>query len=161
MFAEITAAVTAVTQAAKLLGDLPGDHKSKEVIAKLQNGVIDLQGKVYGLQAKHYETAEKLRETEQKLAAVENWGSESSRYALTELAPGIFVYALRPDQAAGEPPHYLCPHCFQQRKKAILHHPTADKSNFVCDGCAFDIRPAKANHPHAQAVPMRPSWRAF
>ena len=150
MIPEFTAAISAITalgQAAKSVGgvlETTSDFKAKEVITKLQNGVLDLQTKVYAAQAKYQELADIKLQVEQKLIAYEKWDSESARYQLTELTPGIFVYMLKPEKAAGEPIHYLCPHCFQQHKKAILHHPSADHTNYVCDGCEFDVRPVPA-----------------
>ena len=160
MIAEFTAAIAAVSQTAKLIGtvlETTSDTKSKQAIAGLQNGILDLQAKVYAAQAKYQELAEINRETEHKLKAYEKWDSESARYQLAELVPGIFVYALKPEQAHGEPVHYLCPHCFQQRKKAILHRPAADYTNYVCDGCKFDVRPANTPHPMIVSVPRHRS----
>lgn len=154
MIPEFTAAITAVTalgEAAKTVGGIlqtNSDFKAKEVITNLQNGVLELQAKVYAAQAKYHEL-------EQKLAVYEKWDSEASRYRLTELAPGIAVYALQPDQANGEPIHYICPNCFQNRKKSILHRPAVDRTNYVCDACEFDARPVETRLPMPSTVRMR------
>ena len=143
MIPEFTAAVTAATHATKLIASVletVHDTKSKQAIFNLQNGVLDLQAKLYAAQAKYQELADIKRETEQKLIAYEKWDSEAARYKLTELVAGICVYVLQPDQARGEPIHYLCPNCFQQHKKSILHHPGAGYANYICDCCKFDVR---------------------
>ena len=143
-FTAATAAITAVGQAAKLIGtvvETSSDLKSKQAIAGLQNGILDLQAKVFAAQVKYQELADEKRETEQKLRALENWESEAARYRLTALVPGILVYEMKPDQSRGEPSHYICPQCFERKRKSILHHPSADDSNYFCHECRFNIDP--------------------
>lgn len=155
MIPEFTAAVSAATNATKLVASVleaVHDTKSKQIITNLQNGVLDLQAKVYAAQAKYQELAEVKLQIEQKLKDYEKWDSESARYQLVALADHIFVRALKPDQANGEPEHYLCPNCFEQHKKSILHRPSAGHTNYVCDICSFDARPVRPNHLPMAAV---------
>ena len=155
MITELTAVAAATTQTIKLIAGLADsihDAKMKEAVSHLQAGIIDLQGKLFGAQAQFYELVEARQTAEQKLLAYEKWDAEAARYELKELVAGIPVYALKPDQANGEPPHFICPHCFQQRKKAILHRPAADQTNYICDGCTFNVRPANTPMPTIQMV---------
>jgi hypothetical protein len=160
MIPEITAAVAAAAQTIKVVGglmDTVHDAKTKEAISHLQNSIVDLQAKLFVAQAKMYELADGKREAEQKLATQKKWETEASRYALTELAPQIHVYALKPEKAKGEPSHYLCPNCFQEPKKSILQHPSAGNTNFICHACKFQARPVQPAMP--QSVPRsRSRW---
>jgi hypothetical protein len=163
MIPEFTAAIALVGQAIKTAGtvvETTSDHKTKEAIAGLQNGILDLQAKVYAAQAKYQELADAKREAEEKLRAIEKWESEAARYQLTELAPGILVYALRTDQLRGEPIHYICPHCFERKQKSILQRPSTDHTNYVCHECKFDAHPTPAPSPRF-SVGTRRSSRDF
>jgi hypothetical protein len=148
MIPEFTAAIALVGQAIKTAGNVvatTSDLKTKEAIASLQNGILDLQAKVFAAQAKYQELADAKREAEEKLRESEKWESEAARYQLTDLAQGISVYALKPDQMRGESMHFICPHCFQRKQKSILQRPSTDRSNYVCHECKFDANPADAS----------------
>ncbi len=150
MIAELTTVLAATTQSIKLIAGLADsihDAKMKEAVSHLQAGIIDLQGKLFGAQAQFYELTEAKQQAEQKLLAYEKWETEAARYQLTELVHNIFVYSLKPEQAGGEPIHALCPHCFQQRKKSILHRSSAGSSGYLCDGCQFKVFPEQPQRP--------------
>src|ERR1041385_7382216 len=122
MLAEISATWTALNTAAKAAATAlktVEDVKAKEAIADIQNSLIDVQTKLLAAQAQYEALAEVKRQLEQKIVDYEKWDSESARYKLQEVATGIFVYALNPDYASGEPMHWLCPNCFQLRQKSI------------------------------------------
>jgi len=93
---------------------------------------------------------------EAKLVAYQEWDSEAARYHLVELVDGIFVYALKPEQQAGEPAHYLCPHCFGEKRRSILQRPGADHTNYVCHACKLDIRPKPTPMPFIATSRFRP-----
>ena len=137
MIPEFTAAVTAATHATKLIASVletVHDTKSKQVVLNLQNGVLDLQSKLYAAQAKYQELADIKREAEQKLIEYEQWDSEAARYELKEIATGIFVRSLKPNDSRSEPQHWLCPNCFEHRKKSILVRPHVDHLNYGSSG---------------------------
>lgn len=160
MIPEIAGALSATYNAAKMAGGLLNLSKEanvQQIVIDLNGSILELQGKVLGVQTKYEELAAAKQLLEAKLGEYQRWDAEAMRYQLFELAPGMLVYALNPERAFGEPPHYLCPNCFQQRKKAILHHPSADHANYVCDSCKFDVRPTKAPTPMVFSVRTRSS----
>lgn len=81
------------------------------------------------------------RDVENKLKEYEQWDSESTRYELKELATGILVYSLKPNDPRGEPTHFLCPNCFHKRQKSIMVKPAVDNLNYRCHACGFDVIP--------------------
>ncbi|MDP2808678.1 MAG: hypothetical protein Q8O34_00850 [Rhodocyclaceae bacterium] len=71
--------------------------------------------------------AERLREAEdavrrahEDLARREDWATEAARYRLLAVGDHAHAYALKPEAAGEEPPHYLCQSCYQDQKKLIL-----------------------------------------
>ena len=64
--------------------------------------------------------ANKIRELERHIREYENWESEKARYNLVENG-GCFVYKLCEDpMQRGEPLHYICPRCYENKTKSIL-----------------------------------------
>jgi len=144
MIAEISAAWTAINTAAKAAASAfktVEDVKTKEAIANIQNSLIDIQAQLLATQSKYEDLTEVKRQLEQKIMEYENWDSDAARYELKEVAAGIFVYALKKDQAQGEPVHWLCPNCFQQRQKSILSKPGVDRLDYKCHRCSFEAVP--------------------
>jgi rubrerythrin len=56
----------------------------------------------------------------QELSRMKSWEAEEGRYQLRAIYEGSFAYALKTEANNGEPPHWLCPTCFQQRKKSVM-----------------------------------------
>ena len=82
----------------------------------------------------------------EKLREYERWDTEKSKYVLRNVADGYFVMERNPCiHSDGEPPHWACQPCFDQRKKRVLQGNTwIDASNetlqtWVCPTCRFSI----------------------
>lgn len=148
MLPEIAAALSSATHATKIvrgLSKLSRDSEINVAVIDLQQTILELQSKIIEIQAKYDELAASKEEVAAKLTRYEDWERQAARYQLHELVQGIFVYTLKPGQEMGEPAHYLCPNCFQDRQRSILHKPSASHTNHVCDRCKFDARPATAS----------------
>lgn len=63
-----------------------------------------------------------MRQAHEQLARREDWAAEAARYRLTTVGDHAYAYALKPEAALDEPPHYLCQPCYSQRKKSILQY---------------------------------------
>ena len=150
MIAEISAAWAATTSASKAITGILStvqNVETKKAIAAVQDTLIDVQGKLLAVQTQYEALADAKRDIEQKLAEYARWEFEAARYKLEQIVPGIFVYSLKPDDATGEPPHWLCPNCFQEQKKSILSKPNIDHMNYKCHRCPFDIIPTSYEYP--------------
>ena len=75
------------------------------------------------------------------IAGFETWDAEKQRYELKPIGTqGVFAYSLKPEHENGEPPHWICPDCYQDRKKSILQ--TVIKTPgmarvAICQRCKF------------------------
>jgi hypothetical protein len=154
MLAEIVAIGTGIANTAKALKgllDTVQDVKTREQIRGIQDDLIGLQTNLLAVQAQYQALAEAKSDVEKKLVAYENWDAEAARYQLQEVASGIFVYVLKPENAGSEPIHWLCPNCFQRREKSILTKPTVDHLNYKCHRCSFDVGTKTAYSPRSDA----------
>jgi hypothetical protein len=144
MLAEITAAWTAIKAASegiKALLNTVTNAETKKAISGIQDSLLEVQAKLLAAQAEYQTLTEVKHDLERKLVEHEKWDAEKARYRLQEVAGGTFVYVLKPENADGEPIHWLCPNCFQRREKSILTKPTVDNLNYKCHRCSFDVQP--------------------
>lgn len=90
--------------------------------AELLRLVTDTQSKLFLVQADYAAAASRIRDLESDVVRLEEWQQEKDRYALHELAPGTFVYRVKPAMQGTEPVHDLCPACYQKGVKGILNN---------------------------------------
>ncbi len=124
-FSVVTAAMSALTTAKTLGQTLVGlrdFNESAAVVAQLngellraQESLFSLSGQLNELQQENFRTAQELRDLRERL-------TDRARYALHDIANGVFVYRSNGLTAEGdrEPVHYLCQPCFDKGTKAVL-----------------------------------------
>ena len=141
--------IAAALGSIKLLGDLVKSAVAardaqafKERLAPLQQAVIDAQGSMMDMQQEHSALIGRVRDLEAEIVQLKEWASERERYALTELEPGSFAYALKREASAGEPAHMLCAHCYQRREKVLLQGINSSILGwiFTCPACKTEVR---------------------
>ncbi len=85
-----------------------------------QRTVMELITQIVAAHAAQSELVERIHALEQDIKRFETWKAIEDRYRLQKLPPGVHVYELKPEVAAGEPHHYICQKCYQNRKRSIL-----------------------------------------
>lgn len=68
--------------------------------------------------------------------------TEKDRYELKKVATGAFAYVLKESMANGQPPHWICTQCYQNRKKSFLQIATTAperKVFYKCSVCSSTI----------------------
>jgi hypothetical protein len=100
--------------------DIAKGLKDIDDTARRNAAVIELQEKILSAQQAQSALVEHIRELEHKVVGFENWEAQKKRYALTDFGGNTFAYVLKQEAANGEPPHRLCPNCYEKRQKAIL-----------------------------------------
>lgn len=148
----VTAPLKTASDLAKGMMELRDLAKFGEVVVKLQDQILAAQRGAMAGQSREHELLDQLRDLKSKLAEVEGWEAEKKRYALEELPPGVFVLALRPDAANGEPPHKICPTCYQRGKKSLLHasETKLGRHSLSCRECGTQLWVG-----HSEPIPSR------
>ena len=123
MYAEISAAI----QSTKALGELlraahglANYHEFVAAVYEIDTKLMEATAVALASQEKQSSLANRVAELENELRELKTFESESLRYQLTKFAFGGYVYSLKPGMERGEPLHYLCASCMNQRKKSIL-----------------------------------------
>ena len=126
---------------AKDIADLNDAHAVKVQIGELQTQILSAQESALRSQESEAALARQVHELEQRVAQMETWDVEKKRYKLTELPPGVFVYALQKNAEGGEPMHYLCETCFNKGHKSVLHNRGHFNGldHFECHACDAKI----------------------
>jgi hypothetical protein len=86
-------------------------------VSVLASGVLK---QIIEAQQANLTVTRRLHELEAEVKAMNRFEAEMARYALQALPGGALVLALKPECAAGEPAHHICPACSENAKKSIL-----------------------------------------
>lgn len=112
-------------------------------LIEIQQHVLDAQNQIARLNGT-------IEARDQEIADLRAALDDFSRYELTEIAPGRYAWALKPDDQTGEPQHWLCTACKSQGAKAILQFKKQEPGldTYACHRCRAtltvpnDIEPA-------------------
>lgn len=101
-----------------------------DCIDKLQTSALEKNEMLFSMQQELYELKEKLR-------SVEQWENRLSQYELVSTVGNGVVYKFK-----GNPPHYVCPACVENKLIHILQDHDLMSGEFVCPGCKvqFPVR---------------------
>lgn len=110
--------------------------EAQEQIMNLREGALELQ-------EENQELKNRIRDLEKKLIEIDEWNKEKERYVLKSPWPGspVSVYHLKQSHSNGEEPHWLCPNCFQVKRKSILNtnQKRGEFVHLVCSVCKASI----------------------
>lgn len=148
MYAEVATALSSIKVAADLASLVlksKVDSAVKEKATELNSAIISLQQALLTLQAQYQELLEAKKRLEQELIAKENWDAEAQKYHLAEIASGVFVRAIKEDQHGTEPRHWLCAHCYENKRKSILQRGDKGLRGWIhsCPSCKVQIEAPK------------------
>jgi hypothetical protein len=112
--------------------------------AKRDRLSINLQKEILAAQATQMELVEEVSDLKAKVASFEKWETEKERYKLCQVSIGAFAYVVKKERADGEPAHWICAHCYQQRKRFLLQdsgpsHSGVHKRLWNCPSCSAGV----------------------
>lgn len=140
--AEITAGITSVRAAMDIAKAMLQLRDLKLVAAKadeLRLALSDVLGKLIDAQQAQMAQLEEIQALKAEAAKFGNWEAEKERYELKQIGDGAVARMLKPSARGEEPPHWLCPTCFENRKKSYFQFSTrmhgSRGSVFRCKSC--------------------------
>lgn len=163
MYGELVAAVNSLKALSDIGKGLMSLHTMAEVQGKaieLNQIIFDAQQALFSAQAAQSALVNEVRDLKGQIAAMENWNAEKERYQMVSPFKGGMAYAVKKAMSNGEPPHYLCANCFQDRKRSILQNaPNKDGwTSFVCFSCKTSFSTGwrgPADAKYAEEVPTK------
>lgn len=139
------AKITAATN--ELTGQLA--HFGAEVLAMQKDGV----------QATERERAAlaRVHDLEDRVRELEKQASEVERYELVEEYPGTFAFRIKESARNGEPLHYVCPGCLDNKSlKSILQFSGPQKTIASCPACKVRYRFKESKRPTGSGLAGAP-----
>lgn len=127
---------------AKGMADLKTMSEVQGKVIELQQVIMSAQSSAIAANAEQYAAAEELRRLKEELDRSKKWEVEKARYTLFQTDRAGLVMALKKSEASdGEPAHFLCGHCYDNGKKAMLNN-TPNAAGFTlwrCPSCKTEI----------------------
>jgi hypothetical protein len=123
MIAEIKLGLEALSSATglvKALSTAATEAQINDVKIGLQSSLLDMQSALAAAQNAQTSASDEIRGLKEEIMGLENWDAEKQRYQLDDIDAGAFAYTLKAGMENGEPPHWLCQPCFENRKKSVL-----------------------------------------
>lgn len=115
----------------------------------LQGHILDAQQSLFTAQELQAAATKRIDELEQQIEKLRDWSADQQRYELADTGQGSLAYRLKEDMANGEPPHWICPNCYQNGKKAIMKEealPIGRAETLACHPCGLDIVTCGVRH---------------
>ncbi|WP_238909160.1 hypothetical protein [Achromobacter ruhlandii] len=112
------------------------------VLIEVQNSCLDLQQKLFASSQAERAAEDACRALAAQVEKLQQRIADRARYELAELSAGVLVLRLNQAEANGEPPHYLCQPCMDNRdKKAVLQrHEEGWVYWMQCPECRYNYR---------------------
>ena len=141
----ISAAITGLKTAAEIAKAMKGLHDLADVQSKvieLQSAILDAQTSALAAQSDQFTMIQKLRELETEVMQVRAWEETKQRYQLITPWWGCHVYALKESHKNADPPHWICPQCYEDGRKSLLlnHEDLGVAHHIKCSRCSFANR---------------------
>lgn len=122
--------------------DLAQGLKNIDDAVRRNAAVIELSEKILAAREAQSILLDRVGALEKEVASFETWDAEKERYELKNIGSAGVAYMLKPNARGTEPPHWLCPNCYAQRKKAF-YQPTGASIQrltvYKCQGCQGNI----------------------
>lgn len=131
---------------AKGLKSTYDQHTVSDAQAEFFEKLSDLYVRATSLYESHSTLTREKDELEKKLMEYEQWAQTERQYELKQVAPGKFVRSYKKSDKNTDPMHWLCPNCWEDKKKSILQgHPSlGDALEYICPRCnKFGVRAGK------------------
>jgi hypothetical protein len=141
--AEITAALTGIRSAldiTKAMVNLRDAEAFRSKSIELQGVVLETLEKAIAAREAQTEQSDRIRSLEAEVASLKSWDAEKQCYELKSIGQGVVARILKPEARGAEPPHCLCPNCFEQGKKSFLQNANkVERGRLIVSCVACDL----------------------
>jgi hypothetical protein len=159
MLAEISAGLSSLKTMKDLVQGLNAaktEAAINSVKIELQSLILEAQQGLFSAQEAQSASAHRIAQLEQEIMQLKDWSAEAQRYQLVNIHLGAVAYMPKPGMENGEPAHWLCANCFNQRRKSFLVFKgqdrrvgggRGDESNYGCDACKSSFKVSYTKRP--------------
>lgn len=106
-------------------------------VTEIEAHLADAIGKFLAAQQAQMAQLETIEALKAEVAKLKGWAAEKEKYELKTVGSGIVAYMNKPSARGTEPPHWLCPTCFENGKKSpyLFSVRSTRGSVYRCKGC--------------------------
>jgi len=120
LFASAYGSAKAALDIAEGYVSLKTETARNEAVINIQRSVLEYQ-RTIGMAEREYAAGlKRIDALEAEIVRLKDWSAEKQRYELADAGNGCLAYRLKAGMGDGEPPHWLCPNCYEDGKKSIL-----------------------------------------
>src|ERR1035441_8901203 len=146
MTLEIASFVTALGHATNILKaaiDARDESKRREALSELTGAMTEVNARQLAVQQNQLALLQENEALKKQIAAYDEWEKQKKCYSLRTVGSGGFVYAFNPAEQTSDPPHWLCPNCYERRDKSILQFAAMETGDtgkcWRCPKCKLGI----------------------
>lgn len=100
--------------------DMAVETEAKVRTVELMNAILSAQASALQAQEVQQALLKRIDTLEAELMRMKAWDDESQRYELADAGQGVLAYRIKAEVQPSEPPHWLCPNCYGEKKKSLL-----------------------------------------
>ncbi len=109
-------------------------------ISELNTALMVAQINAIQSQSAQFTMILEIRELKEEIASIKAWEAEKSRYQLKALWNGFLAYAVKEIMNNGEPAHYICTKCYEDKRRSFLelirkHNGRRLEEFIICQHC--------------------------
>jgi len=112
-------------------------------VIELNEAIITAQSSAMNALSEQFAMTVRVRDLEKEIADVKAWGDTKQRYQLIAPWDGCYVYALKELCKKTDPPHWICEHCYQDRRQSVLQRiqiwDRHQKTVLKCPHCSLEL----------------------
>jgi hypothetical protein len=157
MYAEISAAIASAKTAldiAKAANSLSNYNELVSAVSEVNTKLMEATTVALKSLEKQTALTGEIAELKEKLRVVEDWEEQMQRYRLQSFPTGALAYSLKLGMEQGQPMHYLCTSCVDQKKRTTLqpkerslYCSVCNKSILIQDPPPYNSAPSGGNTP--------------
>ena len=115
---------------------------------ELQGTILSALGSAIAAREAQSEQFDRIRALEAEVTQLKNWDAEKQRYELKSHQLGGTFYMLKMEARDSQPPHWLCPNCFNSGKKSFFQPATnKEGGGYKCSSCHSVIQTYMVESP--------------
>lgn len=133
--------------------DAKVEAEVRRKILDAMDSLIAAQTQLLDARMQMHDLVDDNRKLKRELEEREDWKQRTGRYELVTAPGGAMVYRFKE-----QPPHYVCPACYEDRKLHILQDSKGHSGTWQCSGCSKYFRVDPGRNPPAPRGPRGGSW---
>ena len=136
----------------KAANGLANYNEIVSAVSEVNSKLMQANAVALASQEKQATLANQVATLQAELSELKRWDNEIDRYILHQLAPEVFVYALKPGRENAEPPHFLCTNCVSKHQKSILQLTNSGPygRDYICHNCSSQLSFSTGRRPPTQ-----------